>query len=68
MCGCPHVVERLAGRSPISVRHRLIVGSSGREDDDFEATLRVVDELRCRTSRVPYSDRKGTEARGGAGT
>ena len=46
----------------------LIVGHPGEADDDFGATLRVVEELPLSYLHVfPYSDRKGTEAAGRAG-
>jgi threonylcarbamoyladenosine tRNA methylthiotransferase MtaB len=45
------------------------VGHPGEEDDDFGATLRVVEELPLSYLHVfPYSDRKGTEAAGRAVT
>jgi threonylcarbamoyladenosine tRNA methylthiotransferase MtaB len=63
------LVERLAGAIPdLGLGTDLIVGHPGEEDDDFGATLRVVEELPLSYLHVfPYSDRKGTEAAGRAG-
>ena len=63
------LVERLAGAIPgLGLGTDLIVGHPGEEDDDFAATLRVVEELPLSYLHVfPYSDRKGTEAAGRGG-
>jgi len=63
------LVERLAGAIPdLGLGTDLIVGHPGEEDDDFAATLRVVEELPFSYLHVfPYSDRKGTEAAGCGG-
>jgi threonylcarbamoyladenosine tRNA methylthiotransferase MtaB len=60
------LVERLAETMPgLGLGTDLIVGHPGEADDDFAATLRVVDELPLSYLHVfPYSDRKGTEAAG----
>jgi len=58
------LVERLAGAIPdLGLGTDVIAGHPGERDDDFAATLRLVEELPMSYLHVfPYSDRRGTEA------
>jgi tRNA-2-methylthio-N6-dimethylallyladenosine synthase len=58
------IIERMrAARPDIAISGDFIVGFPGESDEDFEATLRIVDEVRYAAAfSFKYSPRPGTPA------